>query len=585
MGARPAASVRPLQSTLPAQSWTATRASATGVAVSSAVTQTSDAAWPHLKCTPRFVTRAAAGTYIGCGLPSKAAPEPRARQLDHVEAGAGERDPDDFHRLGAVRLGQAECDGRPRAIRAREHRLVALRGAHAAQPRQDVGDAARRDAEDPALHPLDPVLRRARHVQHLRQDLGLEVAHRDGQRRIGIGLDDAEARGELGERREGLHLDGLREARGIDGLSARVVGQVRRHFEAQLRLLGKRPREAQRVRPRRVGRIEARRPLPAVGADEHDAARLLHGDGRREPDADRRDGDAAGILVLALAVDAHGEGIAHLEVQRLVLVGGDAGLRGHPLAPHEDDSRAIGEALHGLDHQHGPARRLGEARLQDRRALLSGEHAKAHALGNPLHGEPHVAPQRLVRGLGVECQHEGLLLVDPLAALARDRAADRGSAGREGEVARPGQRLAAERGQARAQPERAADPRGQIALEVIDPLARVHPAALAQHGTGDVEGIGGGRVPEGHHGLGEGRARLPHLLDGALLRKARDLGGRRGTREHERTEKGREEGKDAVRRVIAHEIGSLHEAQPGRKQFGPTRGRAHLVYRVGDTAP
>ena len=29
---------------------------------------------PHLKCTPRFVTRAAAGTYIGCGLPSKAAP-------------------------------------------------------------------------------------------------------------------------------------------------------------------------------------------------------------------------------------------------------------------------------------------------------------------------------------------------------------------------------------------------------------------------------------------------------------------------------------------------------------------------------
>ena len=74
MGARPWASVRPLQSTLPAQSWTATRASATGRAVSSAVTQTSDAAGPHLKCTPRFVTSAAAGTYIGCGLPSKAAP-------------------------------------------------------------------------------------------------------------------------------------------------------------------------------------------------------------------------------------------------------------------------------------------------------------------------------------------------------------------------------------------------------------------------------------------------------------------------------------------------------------------------------
>ena len=214
-----------------------------------------------------------------------------------------------------------------------------------------------------------------------------------------------------------------------------------------------------------------------------------------------------------------------------------------PLAPHQDDPRAIGEALRGLDHQHGPAGRLGEARLQDCRALLPGKQAETHALGNALHGEPHVAPHRLGGGLGVERQHKGLLLVDPLAALARDRAADRGTPGREGEVARPGQRLTAERDQARAQPERAANPRGQIALEVIDPLARVDPAALARHGTGDVEGIGGGRVPEGHHGLGEGRARLPHLLDGALRRKARDLGGWRGTDEHERT------ARSAARRV------------------------------------
>ena len=135
-----------------------------------------------------------------------------------------------------------------------------------------------------------------------------------------------------------------------------------------------------------------------------------------------------------------------------------------------------------------------------------------------------------------------------------------------------------ERGQARAQPERAADPRGQIALEVVDPLTRVHPAALARHRTGDVEGIGGGRVPEGHHGLGEGGARLPHLHDGALRRKAGDLGSGRGTREHEQNEERREKEEGALRRVIAHGIGSLHEAQPRRNQFGPPGNRFTVLY-------
>jgi len=52
-------------------------------------------------------------------------------------------------------------------------------------------------------------------------------------------------------------------------------------------------------------------------------------------------------------------------------------------------------------------------------------------------------------------------------------------------------------------------------------------------------------------------------------------------REHERSEEGSEEGADAVRRGIAHEIGSLHEAQPRRKQFGPplVRGDARSVVR------
>src|SRR5213596_1545033 len=72
--ATPCASVAPFQSARPLQSNTVTWAARTGWALSSVVTQTSELARPHLKWAARLVTRAPAGTYMGLGLPRRAAP-------------------------------------------------------------------------------------------------------------------------------------------------------------------------------------------------------------------------------------------------------------------------------------------------------------------------------------------------------------------------------------------------------------------------------------------------------------------------------------------------------------------------------
>jgi len=73
----PLASVFPCQSTFPEEFRTITLASSTGSPLSSVVTQTIEDSLPHLKWAARFVTRAAAGTYIGSSAPSRA--EPRMR--------------------------------------------------------------------------------------------------------------------------------------------------------------------------------------------------------------------------------------------------------------------------------------------------------------------------------------------------------------------------------------------------------------------------------------------------------------------------------------------------------------------------
>ena len=77
MRAMPAASVLPFHSGLPMQSFTATRAPATGRPRSSVVTQTRLDERPRLKCTPRLVTSAPVRAYIGALRASKDVPRMR----------------------------------------------------------------------------------------------------------------------------------------------------------------------------------------------------------------------------------------------------------------------------------------------------------------------------------------------------------------------------------------------------------------------------------------------------------------------------------------------------------------------------
>src|SRR5262249_60217741 len=72
--ATPFASVTAFATAVPLQSAIETLAPSTGRASSSLVTQASDDSRPHLKCTERFVTSAAAGTNTVADLPRSALP-------------------------------------------------------------------------------------------------------------------------------------------------------------------------------------------------------------------------------------------------------------------------------------------------------------------------------------------------------------------------------------------------------------------------------------------------------------------------------------------------------------------------------
>ena len=72
--AMPFASVEPLHSGVPRQSFTVTAAPSTGLPRSSVVTQTRLFSRPSLKWTPRLVTKTPVRTYIGARLSSNAWP-------------------------------------------------------------------------------------------------------------------------------------------------------------------------------------------------------------------------------------------------------------------------------------------------------------------------------------------------------------------------------------------------------------------------------------------------------------------------------------------------------------------------------
>ena len=151
-------------------------------------------------------------------LAEERAAEPRARQLDDVQPGPVERQADDLGRVVAAR-------GRQLDRRRPGRRPLAGKD----------GAGARGDGDPP--EPVQRVCRR--HPRDAAPDAELtagsraQAAHRDRQRGVGLRLDDAEAGGELGERRVGIGADLEREAGGVLERAAGVVGQTGGQLETE----------------------------------------------------------------------------------------------------------------------------------------------------------------------------------------------------------------------------------------------------------------------------------------------------------------------------------------------------------------
>ena len=268
-----------------------------------------------------------------------------AFDLDDVEPGLLQRDPDHLEGTGPQGLGDLEfLDG---TIPGEQGRIP-LGGGDPAQPGLHLLGPARRDVDDLAGHLAG---RAGLHFQHPRFRLGLDVADGHGQRRVGVAFDDAETRRKLGKRRIAGRTDLEREPVGVGQRPARVVLDAGRELELKVGIGGQWPFKCHPaavlaqggapgfpVRPLQHGRAG----LPGV---ERSVEVQAHGQHR----------DAAGPRVFALAVELGQEGLAGFEREHLVLFGRHPGSGRDALAPHQAHFGFLGEPLPALQ-QHDTCR-------------------------------------------------------------------------------------------------------------------------------------------------------------------------------------------------------------------------------------
>ena len=305
IGAAPSAPVFPSHRTRPRQSRTATAAPATGRAWSSVVTQASDDSRPHLKMHAEVGDERGRLHVVGRVLAMQRSAEPRARQLDDVEAGPLERDAHDLERAHAAGPGDRyRPRGDRRAVEDRQLALArivpAVAAAHLAvldlvQTREPLDDRAvvldRRDAAGNGL------VRGGDATRHR----GLEIAQGNRQHCACVQLDDPEARRELRERRGLVGRGREREARRVRELPAGIVLQAGGQLDPELRALGQRRREGNRVDEGRVAFRQSRLVGRAILGAEHDPRGLGAGDRRAKPELHRQDRDARRLRVHARA--------------------------------------------------------------------------------------------------------------------------------------------------------------------------------------------------------------------------------------------------------------------------------------------
>ena len=361
---------------------------------------------------------------------------------------------------------------------------------------------------------------------------------------------DPEGRGELDERGHLVGLDLERKARLVGERAAGIVLEPRGDGEREREVLREGSLEGDTI-DEGDARIagDRRAVLRAVRVLERDRLGIRAGDRRAEIQGQGQERDATPIALDPLAGEARPKLIAYLEGQRLVLFGGDAGLRGHALAPHEphvggtgktplalqdDDGRvlALDDGPQTLRIGFGFAASLNDLSvipeeipppLDDRLTLLARDEPHTHALGDPLDGAMDVLFYGRRDGHGIEPEHEDLLLVDVARAVVGRREPHRGPAGRERERLCAGQGLAVQGLELGLEGEGTAHPGRQLALEVVNEITRIHPAPLARLRAVDGERLAEPRIPERHHRLAEARRHLPHALDRALRRERLDL--------------------------------------------------------------
>src|ERR1700736_3005068 len=149
------------------------------------------------------------------------------------------------------------------------------------------------------------------------------------------------------------------------------------------------------------------------------------------------------------------------------------------------------------------------------RDCIAGDQPNADFFVHPGRDAVNVGGDGFALGGRVEAEHEDLVFVDA-AAFVWKAAENRGTAGGECKALPALERLAVERREAGLEREAATHARGQVAIEVVNPVPGVGPAAFSFFGTVDLEGIELARLAERHHRLRDARADLAHAPAFAL---------------------------------------------------------------------
>lgn len=185
-----------------------------------------------------------------------------------------------------------------------------------------------------------------------------------------------------------------------------------------------------------------------------------------------------------------------------------------PLPQISLTAAGVGKTLLRLENQHRAIRDEVFEMFQQYFAIRATENFDPDTLGHAFDRKCRVGEDRCSIGLGVERQHERLLLIDILAPLPRHRVEHRRTAGVEVKFRARGECVPGQRVQVSAQTKSTSHTGRQIVGEVVGPSGGVDPPRGALLGAFDIERHRTAKgAPQWHHRLGELRGDLANILD------------------------------------------------------------------------